>query len=136
MAFVAGVKRTVGDVLTAAQWNDYYGANTSIDFLKSESDLMTAMRQTVTANAKNTNILNGATIRLITVAMSVASGDNCDFRIGSSSPPGTPVVYMENQSPGTMVLSGTFLVPPNWYYRVASINPTVRKWTEWDWHVT
>ena len=137
MAFTAGVKKTVGDLLTAAQWNNYYGASSSVDFLKTEADKIDDVSQAQPARSVGTNYQNNSgKIRLVTIVMNVGAGELCNFRIGSSSPPGTYVVLMENASASAMVFSGSFLVPLSWYYKVVVGDgpPTLRKWTEWDTH--
>lgn len=71
MAWTAGVTRTTGDLITAADWNSYLGAAGSLDYLKGEVD--TAIQNDGAVAFIGNQSMGGN--RLTNVGATVASGD-------------------------------------------------------------
>ena len=139
MAFVAGVTKTVGDTLTAANWNDYYGDSSSIDFLKTELDKINDISVDATP-ARAVDVVYQNTsggIMIITVSVTTATGGSGGLKIGSADPPTTDWGLFENSSGGTATLNVLAVIPDNWYYeenKVGGVGHTLTNWVEWSMH--
>lgn len=148
MAWTAGVTRTTGDLITAANWNSYLGAAGSLDYLKSAadtnaSDITTIENQlddcssSAPSRALDTIYQNGSKTRIVTAGISLDDGEAVRIDIGSDSPPATAVCGIDTGSgSGVSGLSMpiTFIIPANWYYRIliATGTPVKQYWHEWD----
>jgi len=77
----------------------------------------------------------GGKIRLVTVTIYCDQADAGIAEVGSTSPPGTGVgLVMNNTGSGGIYAPVTFIVLPNYYYRIRSqaATPSISYWTEWD----
>jgi len=154
MAWTAGVTRTTGDLITAAQWNSFLGAAGSLDFVHDALDDVTGAEPTRALNTIYQN--TSGKIRLVIIEVgywlqtsdTVLTGDSLGAaKIGSASPPTTVVATVGIYTYGiTSATSGiirgndaaTFIVPPGYYYKLeTSISgdgqtPVLHDWYEWD----
>lgn len=76
-------------------------------------------------------------IKVVSVSIVCDDGEMADLLLGSSSPPTTRVLSLSNQlGLSSVVLSGTIIVPDDYYYKVASSwgAPSKLEWHEWDLH--
>lgn len=131
MGWTAGVTRTTGDLITAANWNTYLGANGSLDYVYAALDDCSWSEP---SRVLETDYTNGSKIRIVTVTVEVDDGDRASARIGASSPTDV-VAYVYNALGVSDVRSPmTFVVPPGWKYDVTASNgtPTILEWHEWD----
>lgn len=112
---------------------------------KDEVDVVDAKLDDVSwaepARALDTIYQNGAKIRLVTVTVGNPANDilNSFSQMGSSTPPTTTVAVAFNyySSPANYnQIPMTFIVPPDYYYRVSSSGgyAKLREWHEWDLH--
>ncbi len=136
MAWIAGVTRTTGDLITAADWNNYLGAAGSLDYLKTETEKLDDVSHAEPSRALDTIYQNGAKIRIITVSLHLGDLDLIYVHIGSGTPPTTIVAQAYNTIADSFYMPISFVVPPNWYYRVwdAAGAPSFQDWHEWDLH--
>ena len=135
MAWSAGVTRSTGDLVTAAQWNNYLGASGSLDYLKTEADKHDDCSVASPSRALDTIYQNGSKTRVVAVTISNSgAGEGVYIEIGSSSPPTTDVLRMTTAAAGIERDAVVFVVPANWYYRIATYagSPTILYTTEWD----
>lgn len=141
MAWVAGADVSTGDLITAAQWNNYLGASGSLEYLKGETDKLDDCSHSEPSRAKDTIYQNtSGKVRFVTIAIEVDGGvaEYAEAEIGSSSPPTITVAPIGHASGvgGDEELSLSFIVPPSWYYRLTESTGTIeiREWHEWDLH--
>ena len=140
MGWNPGVDKAVGDLVTAANWNNYMGTAGSIEYVNTQMGTCT---QTQPSRAYNTVYQNTSSkVRIVTVVgtQTDAPGSGgfgpsvyCD---GSSSP--TTIItrvyrYNAQAATATMFDHVTFVVPPNFYYKYAGLN-NISDWTEYDLH--
>lgn len=80
------------------------------------------------------NTTGGTIIVSVVIRVDGATNERAVIKIGSSSPPGTPVGQARHQGGGYSEHTHTFLVPNNWYYEVVTLNssPSVSNWTEYS----
>lgn len=71
MAWTAGVTRTTGDLISAADWNSYLGAAGSLDYLKAETDKLDDISSSTPANSLDTIYQNSTKIRFVLVTVIV-----------------------------------------------------------------
>ena len=142
MAWVAGADVTTGDLITAAQWNNYMGVAGSLDFLKAAIDdcvmrdgTDVAYASPAGARAKG-NIYQNTSGKIREVAICItgaAVGDGGDVDVENANPPTTRVaqLYVEG---AFSTANATFFVPPGSYYRLVEVSATitVSDWIEWD----
>ena len=134
MGWNAGVTRTTGDLITAADWNKYLGASGSLDYLKTQIEDWSFSD---TLRSLDTEYHNGNSLRLVAVRLTIwEDGDIVDVKIGSSSANNTILGCGNHDVTGTLYLPITFLVPPNYYYGcfTAAGSPGRSYWAEWDIH--
>ena len=136
MAWTAGVTRTTGDLISAADWNDYLGASGSLDFVHEK--LYTAPVTERTTGTSGTTYVNGTYLRLVNISSLFSLDEGCEVYIGTQDPPSdNRVVYERHwQSTAAEIHCCSFLVPPNYKYRYydAVGTPQIMEWHEWDIH--
>jgi len=137
MGWNAGVTRTTGDLITAADWNKYLGASGSLDYLKTEADKHNDCSHASPARSPDTQYQNGDKIRIVQVIGGATSGGQGEIKcyIGSTSANSMVGIGNIDTNNGIFRCSVTFVVPANWYYKVdaggsASIYGGV--FDEWD----
>jgi len=137
MAWVAGADVITGDLITAAQWNNYMGAAGSLEYLKTEADKLDDISGSAPANVLDTNYQNTTCyMRLVIVSIIGDGGDKATLKIGAGSPAATSVCSVElgNAAEDTGILIA--MVPYGYYYQVDKIvgTPTKSLWYEFDLH--
>ncbi|MBA7578720.1 hypothetical protein ES708_20585 [subsurface metagenome] len=72
---------------------------------------------------------NGSKLRLVTISVGLDNGERAQAKMGSSSST-TTVVADLHDSPQCV----SFIVPPNWYYRLEETEGTIaiEEWYEWN----
>ena len=135
MAWTAGVTRTTGDLVTAANWNAYLGASGSLDYLKTETDKIDDCSFDEPTRALDTQYQNGSSLRIVAIGLNLEDEENVVIRIGASSADNN--ILSARQDGATEVnMPITFIVPPSYYYMayIAGGTPTKSYWAEWDIH--
>lgn len=135
MAWTAGVTRTTGDLITAAQWNSYLGASGSMDYVH---DQLYEVDNTSCTHLIGSILQNGTKIRVVNVSLNLDEGEEVKCQIGSGTPPITTVAWAKTDTAlsGWVRMPVTFIVPPDYYYRCDTVSgtPYVSAWREWDLH--
>jgi len=143
MGFNAGVTKAVGNTPSHTEWNNYYGAAGSMEYLKGQADLIDACSQSANlaggTRALGTVYQNtGGKVRFVTVTCEGTDG---------ASPAVSAYVELSDDTPDVLVAKAdaddssnsdfatvTFVVPPNAYYTVSSVaSLALTYWFEWDW---
>jgi len=138
MGWNAGVTRTTGDLITAADWNKYLGASGSLEYLKTEQDTIKGLLDNCTltepTRAFDTIYQNGSKIRIVIAVIALSPDEWCQVYIGSSSSPTYRGDFRTDLLNDTIVQWLTFVVPPNWYYEITSYrgSPSLHNWMECD----
>lgn len=127
MGWTAGADRSTGDLITAANWNNYLGTSGSLEYLQSWSiNDVTASRSLGTAYQNTKDFIM---IVIVTVT-SGGSNDHATAYSGSVSP--GSIVGKTNKSTSGEEVAITFVVLPNHYYKVqGSGSETLTRWVEW-----
>ena len=136
MAWNAGVDKAVGELVTAANWNDYLGTAGSLEYLKVEVDRLDASFA-LPVRSLETPYQNGTKLRSISIYgdNKTGAGIFLQARIGTSSADQTIMQYNGSVAAAsqTYIAGISFLVPANWYYiAYESDNTRVLRWTEID----
>lgn len=162
MAWVAGADVTVGDLITAATWNNYLGASGDIDLLKIETDKLDDVSQ---GDVTGSRAIDGTTyqntsdkIRFVTINVTTqivaADGDldgtaRVEIKCDSNSTPTTVVaniglvlgLFGLNVVANSIVSYSTvsFKVAPDYYYKATETEigdgaVSLLEWFEWDLH--
>lgn len=78
---------------------------------------------------------NGAKIRVVTVTLNLGPTEYARGFVGSSSP-NIAIAYFRNDNTSAIIVPGTFIVLPNYYYKIEIVGgaPTINYWVEWDLH--
>lgn len=87
------------------------------------------------ARSIDTIYQNGSKIRIVTISVSYDNTYQSRVLIGSGTPPTTQIIITDNEGAGTgMSMNFTFVVSPNWYYKLETMDgsPGVQEWQEWD----
>jgi len=136
MGWTAGVTRTTGDLITAAQWNSYLGASGSLDYLKNEVDKIDDVSGSAPSRALDTIYQNSTKIRLVVLTgIFNVDGEEIHIYIGPSSPPSVYVGCIETRFNENNDIPITFIVPPSYYYRAVSAgSPNINTWYEFNLH--
>ena len=136
MAWVAGANVITGDIITYNMWNDYNGATGSMEYVKSQTDLLFTATHSEPARVLDTIYQNSTKIRIVTINVRIdTTNDRVAVLIEDATPPTIRVFTLRAMSAVvTAWLAGTFIVPPNWYYRLEEIggDVTLQDWHEWD----
>ena len=115
-----------GEVVTAAQLNEQIRDNENA--LKGYLD---DISQTEPTRVLGTEYQNGTKIRLVAVSVQDAAGVSYITLYIKSSSPADDVMgtHYVADSEYQMI---TFIIPPNYYYKVVGNNVTLHEWHEWD----
>lgn len=154
MAWTAGADVIVGDLITAAQWNNYLGAAGSLEYLQSwqQNDATGARAIDGTEYQNTTDFIRIVTINCLLEVEDNGAGDitgECYVVIHCEnvSPPTIWVNQMllyPNMNTGNFTvadflqvrISSTFVVLPGYYYKATETSPanttvTLADWFEW-----
>lgn len=144
MAWTAPTTRATGDFITASIWNTDVVDNLS--YLKTEADKLDDISVSSPSRAIATTYQNTSGKVMIVVVRimltSAGSGANAAAycKIGASSPPSTVIAtpqFSEGAASSSAVgIMVTFIVPPDYYYRVEQLyaTATVADWSEYTLH--
>lgn len=136
MAWVAGADVVTGDLINAAVWNNYMGVAGSLEYLKSQTDLMFTVTHDEPVRALDVIYQNSTKIRVVTVNVGIltTTNDSIEAFCENATPPTIKIFTLWNQSnAATMYLAGTLVVPANWYYEMVDVGgATLLDWHEWD----
>jgi len=137
MAWSAGVTRSTGDLITAAQWNSYLGAAGSLEYLKTQTDKLDDCSSNPVSGSRAIDSIyqNNTKIRIAMVSFSTAVTTKVRALIHSGTPPTTEVGYVQTSAGNAgLTWAFTFVIPPSWYYEVEESfgTATLRFWHEWD----
>jgi len=140
MAWVSGEDVSTGELITAAQWNNYMGASGSLEYLKGQTDRLDGLSHDEPLRAMDTIYQNTSGKNLFVAVSLSIDGDAAEqatAQIGSGTPPGITVADLKLGTTATsaaMRVSCTFIVQPGWYYRVVSDSgsPWLLEWHEWE----
>ena len=100
---------------------------------KTEVDTVNAKLDDVShsspTRAKDTPYQNGSKLRFVTIGVSLDFDEAARVKIGPSSSTTTVIAYLLDNPQNV-----SFIVPPNWYYRLEEYIGTISidKWYEWD----
>ena len=135
MAWYDGVNVATGDLITAANWNNYLGLTGSIMYLKTQTDKLDDVSHTEPTRVLGTIYQNtSAKIRFITVAFAASvTGTIKAYCDANASPTDIMAnIYIAAGQSGFL----SFPIPPSWYYKIALISgtPLIDEWHEWDEH--
>jgi hypothetical protein len=143
MAFTAGASLAVGAVADETDWNNYYGTDGSLKYLKDEADKIDLC--SMSANlAGGTRVAGTAyqntsgKVRFVSVTAEGTDLGSPAFSAYVELADATPdvVVQTVDLDDSTTSHYGAlfFVVPPNAYYSVSSsATITLHYWYEWDW---
>jgi len=137
MAWYDGVDVATGDLITAANWNNYLGLTGSIMYLKTQTDKLDDVSHTEPTRAIGTIYQNtSGKIRFVTVTLSPSAGNTiaalyCD---ANASPTDLIAYISANATAPALYGFASFIVPVNWYYKIADGIGTsvITEWHEWD----
>jgi hypothetical protein len=141
MGFTAGSNINVGATVTHTQWNAYYGASGSVDYLKGEADKVDLA--TISADLTGTRALGtayqnttGKTLLVSVSAHATAATSpllTAYVELGDATPDVTVAsIELDNNAADTSDGHVTFIVPPLAYYQLTSTNLSLRHWFEWE----
>jgi len=136
MAWVAGADVSTGQLITAAQWNNYMGTSGSLTYLKGQTDRLDNLTHSEPSRALDT-IYHNTTgkIKFVTLQVFCSGTESVKIFVGSATPPTTFLGYISTN--GDIVnLMATFPVLPDYYYKaeIFAGAPTIQEWHEWDLH--
>ena len=139
MGWTAGADVSTGDLITAAQWNNYLGATGSLEYLKTETDKLDDVTHSEPSRALGTIYQNtSGKLRFVTVQIYADQSGSVKAEIGSASPPTIVVGQIGEDSIDADIIYAaiSFIVPLAWYYRIVTLlgSPTLQDWHEWDLH--
>ena len=134
MGWYAGENVYTGQLITAAQWNNYLGADGSLDYLKVQTDRLDLVDQDHPSRALDTIYQNITRLRVVLVTVSLDPNDSAYVYVGAASPPDVLIDRLRNDASALISMSSTFIVKPSYYYElVTSIGtPSIWKWIEWS----
>ena len=138
MAWVAGADVLTGDLITAAQWNNYLGAAGSIEYLKTETDKLDDITHTEPVRAVDTVYQNvSGKLRLVTVTVSLGGVEQANFLCDAGAAPADIIARaaLDDNATGVMnYIPVSFWIPLNWYYEMETTvgTPGIYQWHEWD----
>ena len=126
MAFVAGVDRTTGDIVTATFWNNYNGASGSIDFLKTEADKLDDITIAASQGSVDTEFQNtSGSPQYVMTRATANDGDGYRVDSDAASPPSVEIGQFNNNSGGNMRGVCFFAVPIDAYYKAVTVGGTL-----------
>ena len=135
MGWYAGENVYTGQLITAAQWNNYLGADGSLDYLKVQTDRLDLVDQDQPSRALDTIYQNITRLRVVLVTIYLDPNAGVYVYVGAASPPDILIDRLYNNASGDWIsMSSTFIVKPSHYYEVTVIagTPDIVRWTEWS----
>ena len=132
MGWYAGENVNTGQLITAAQWNNYLGADGSLNYLKNRLDLVD---QDQPSRALDTIYQNNTRLRVVLVAIYLNPNSSVCVYIDAASPPDILIDWVRNNANADLIsMSSTFIVKPSHYYEVktGTGTPSIWRWTEWS----
>lgn len=136
MAWTAGITRTTGDLISAADWNGYLGASGSLDYLKINNDKVTNIDFTMPSRDFDVGYQNGSQTRIVICCAQLNSQYDAIYaKVGPSDPPANTVAYCKNDSAIDITVGMTFFVEPSQWYEITTNGSPVEKYIrEWNIH--
>ena len=135
MGWYAGENVNTGQLITAAQWNNYLGADGSLDYLKVQTDRLDLVDQDQPSRALNTIYQNSTRLRVVLVTIYLDPNAGVYVYVGAASPPDILIDVLRNNVNADLISSSsTFIVKPSHYYEVTTSEgtPDIYTWTEWN----
>ena len=135
MGWYAGENVNTGQLITAAQWNNYLGADGSLDYLKVQTNRLDLVDQDQPSRALNTIYQNITRLRVVLVTVYLDPAEGVYVYVGAASPPDIIIDRLRNDANAALIsMSSTFIVKPSHYYEVTTGagTPAIFKWTEWS----
>jgi len=135
MGWYAGENVYTGQLITAAQWNNYLGADGSLDYLKVQTDRLDLVDQDQPSRALDTIYQNITRLRVVLVTVYLNPSETVAVYVGAASPPDILIDVLRNNVNADLISSSsTFIVKPSHYYEVTTKDgtPTIVSWTEWS----
>jgi len=137
MGWYAGENVYTGQLITAAQWNNYLGADGSLDYLKVQTDRLDLVDQDQPSRALDTIYQNITRLRVVLVSVHLDPNDGVYVYVGAASPPDILIDRLYNSTNANSIsMSSTFIVKPSYYYELVTGTgagaPDIFKWTEWS----
>ena len=137
MGWYAGENVYTGQLITAAQWNNYLGADGSLDYLKVQTDRLDLVDQDQPSRALDTIYQNITRLRVVLVTVHLDPNDGVYVYVGAASPPDILIDRLHNNANAALIsISSTFIVKPSYYYELVTGTgagaPDIFKWTEWN----
>ena len=138
MAWTAGVTRSTGDLISAADWNNYLGASGSMDFVHDALYAGTRNSYNSSTRAFDTEYQN-TTGNIIIVSHSAqlnANGESIFGKTGTISGSLTTRARLVLDTASIDITGSiTFVVLDDEYYEVVTAgSPTWKEWHEWRLH--
>lgn len=126
---------TTGELVTAAMLNQEIRDNSNA--LNDKLDDVSASEPSRALDTVYPN--DSGKVRVVTVQILFQMYERCEILCDASTPPTTLIckagIRLENGlSAGNVYIPVTFIVPPSYYYKVATAygTPTLEDWHEWD----
>ena len=135
MGWYAGENVYTGQLITAAQWNNYLGADGSLDYLKVQTDRLDLVDQDQPSRALDTIYQNITRLRVVLVTVYLNPSETVAVYVGAASPPDILIDQLRNNANADLIsMSSTFIVKPSHYYEVTTSegSPVMSSWTEWS----
>ena len=135
MGWYAGENVYTGQLITAAQWNNYLGADGSLDYLKVQTNRLDLVDQDQPSRALDTIYQNSTRLRVVLVSVQLDPYEGVYVYVGAASPPDIVIDQLLNTANADLIsVSSTFIVKPSHYYKVATSEgtPSIYSWTEWS----
>jgi len=135
MGWYAGENVYTGQLITAAQWNNYLGADGSLDYLKVQTDRLDLVDQDQPSRALDTIYQNITRLRVVLVTVFLDPAEGVYVYVGAASPPNIIIDQLCNTANADYIaMSSTFIVKPSYYYKVTTSEgaPSIYTWTEWS----
>ena len=135
MGWYAGENVNTGQLITAAQWNNYLGADGSLDYLKVQTNRLDLVDQDQPSRALNTIYQNSTRLRVVLVSIYLNPNSGVCVYVDAASPPDILIDWVRNGANADWIsTSSTFIVKPSHYYEVTTYEgtPFIYSWTEWS----
>lgn len=120
-------------IVTAPEWNAMNGASGNAAYIKDV--LLSTASYSSPSRAVGTTYQNTTNkILFVTITCLVQGSWEATIEMSSTSPPTTAVCSMGNAGGGwTGFVPYSFMVPPNWYYRMLQnvATSSFAQWREW-----
>jgi len=135
MAWVAGADVSTGELITAAQWNNYLGASGSIEYLKTEADRIDDISHDEPSRALTTIYHNTSSkVLAVLVSMNEQSGGTSYIYSDANASPSDLIARFTGSVTASSIIPIFFLVPPGYYYKIISAAGSITEWHEWALH--